>query len=91
MKQITLTHVDNQEHGYVKVSKYDLMAWLIDPTPFSKYSYYNVVNGCLYLEEDCDAPILVKELKNRGYEVNFESEHVSQNYFDKKPFKRLAA
>ena len=45
-KEITLQFYDNESHGYIKISKYDLMAFEIDIKVFSECSYYNHDNGC---------------------------------------------
>ena len=51
------------------------------------------VSGCsyrhgewLYLEEDCDASLVVTELKNRGFEIRF----VEQNDGDDSPIRNYA-
>ena len=89
MQKIMLTHFDNESHGYIKISKYDLKGLEIDENQFSNFSYYNNENACLYLEEDCDATKLLNLLKNKGYEVSFNDEFVEHTYFDKPEFIRL--
>ena len=89
MKKIILTHFDNESHGYVKISKYDLQGLEIDENQFSNFSYYNNENACLYLEEDCDATKLLKILKNKGYEVIINNQLVEDTYFDNNSFRRL--
>ena len=89
MKKIILTHFDNESHGYVKISKYDLQGLEIDENQFSNFSYYNNENACLYLEEDCDATKLLKILKNKGYEVIINNQFVEDTYFDNNSFRRL--
>lgn len=89
MNKIKLTFYDNESHGYIKISKYDLQALGIDASQFSNYSYYNNDNACLYLEEDCDATKLIKLLKNKGYEVSLKSRFVDHDYFNNESFRRF--
>jgi len=51
-QQLNLTFIDNESHGYIKLSKYDLQGFGIGIKEFSKYSYYNPDNACYYFEED---------------------------------------
>ncbi len=90
-KEITLQFYDNESHGYIKISKYDLMAFEIDIKDFSECSYYNHDNGCYYFEEDCDATLLINKLKSIGYKVNFNTKFVKYYYFDKPMFSRINA
>ena len=87
--QIILKHIDNQSHGYIQISKYDLEAWNIDINQFSQYSFYNENNACYYFEEDCDATLLIDKLNDNGYKVNFYTKHVDRYYFDKPIFSRI--
>ena len=89
MNKIKLTFYDNESHGYIKISKYDLKGLGIDASQFSNYSYYNNENACLYLEEDCDATKLLNLLKNKGYEVSFNNQFVNYDYFNDSQFIRL--
>ena len=88
-KEITLKFYDNESHGYIKISKYDLDAFDIDIKDFSQCSYYNYENGCYYFEEDCDATLLIDKLNDNGYKVNFKTKHVNCHYFDKPIFSRI--
>ena len=88
-QQLNLTFIDNESHGYVKLSKYDLQGFEIDIKEFSKYSYYNPDNACYYFEEDCDGSKLWNILKSKGYEVNFNTKHVKHTYFDKPIFELI--
>ena len=89
MKKLILTFYDNESHGYIKISKYDLQGLEIDENQFSNFSYYNNENACLYLEEDCDATKLLNLLKSKGYEVSFKNKCVEHYYFDNGVFNRL--
>jgi len=88
-QQLNLTFIDNESHGYVKLSKYDLQAFEIDIKEFSDCSFYNPENACYYFEEDCDGTKLTNILKNKGYEVNFNTRYVKHYYFDKPIFERI--
>lgn len=43
----------------------------------SSYSYHN--NGLAYLEEDCDAPIFIEAMRNRGVTIEFRGAHVNHD------------
>ena len=90
MNEIMLNHYDNQVHGYVKISEYDLKGIGIDLKKVgSSYSFYNKWNGVYYFEEDCDADKLIKELNNKGYSVKFKYNHVGVNFLNSPDIKRI--
>ena len=88
-EQLNLTFIDNESHGYVKLSKYDLEAFEIDIKEFSQYSYYNYENACYYFEEDCDATKLINILNKKGYKINLNTNFVDHEYFDQPIFSRI--
>tara|TARA_R100000951_G_scaffold29904_1_gene25818 strand:+ start:5316 stop:5615 length:300 start_codon:yes stop_codon:yes gene_type:complete len=95
MEKLDLTFIDNASHGYLKVSKYDLLGWNIKPSEFSEYSYYNKENACLYLEEDCDFPKFIKLIEDKGYIIRNNEGYIdvktiqeSSYYFDSNEFIR---
>ena len=88
-EQLNLTFIDNESHGYVKLSKYDLEAFEIDIKEFSEYSYYNNENACYYFEEDCDATKLINILNKKGYKINLDTNFVDHEYFDQPIFSRI--
>jgi hypothetical protein len=90
-KEITLKHIDNQSHGYIQISKYDLDGLNIDIKDIaSQYSFYNENNACYYLEEDNDANKLHTQLRLKGYEIfNYKTNHVALNYMNDPIFKRI--
>ena len=90
-KQITLKYIDNQSHGYIQISKYDLDGLNIDIKDIaSQYSFYNENNACYYLEEDNDANKLHTQLRLKGYEIfNYKTNHVALNYMNDPIFKRI--
>jgi len=89
-KKIILTYIDNESHGYIKISKYDLKGLDIDIKQFSSYSYYNNNNACYYLEEDLDATILINILKSKGYIVEYNTKYVDTSYLDQDKFARIS-
>jgi len=89
MEKITLKFVDNQSHGYIQISQYDLASWNIDIKQFSSYSFYNQNNGCYYLEEDCDGSRLNTILKSKGYQINYKTNNVPLNYMQDPIFERI--
>ena len=88
-EQLNLTFIDNESHGYVKLSKYDLEAFEINIKEFSEYSYYNNENACYYFEEDCDATKLINILNKKGYKINLDTNFVDHEYFDQPIFSRI--
>ena len=95
MKKLNLTFIDNANHGYLKVSKYELKGWNIKPSEFSQFSYYNKENACLYIEEDCDLTKFIKLIEKKGYTIrnnkgylDVNTIHESPYYFDNEEFIR---
>jgi hypothetical protein len=95
MKKLNLTFINNESHGYLKVSTYDLLRWNIKPGEFSKYSYYNKDNACLYIEEDCDIAKFVYLIEAQGFTIrnsegclDLKTEHKKHDYFDSNNFVR---
>jgi len=68
-KEITLPFLDTQNHGYLKISKYDLQGLEISAKEFSNFSYYDKETACFYLEEDCDMTKFIKLAKEKGCKV----------------------
>lgn len=68
IKKITLTVYTDPGHGWVKVDRSILKALGIEEQ-ISHYSYQR--NKACYLEEDCDAALLIKSLDARGVKVSF--------------------
>ena len=79
--KIELPFIDNASHGYIKISKYDLIGLKIFDK-FSSFSYYNPNNGCFYLEEDCDALKLQRLLKEKDVEMTTKDIYDPDFYFD---------
>jgi hypothetical protein len=70
MKTLKLKHIDTGGHGYVSVSK-ELVKELDLVDKISSYSGMNMTR--VFLEEDCDAALLIDAAKERGYEVVVDS------------------
>lgn len=75
MLKIKIPFIDNSSHGYGKISLYDLKGFGIGLNSFSPFSFYNSDNCCVYLEEDCDLPKLIKLLKEKKTEVSFVDQY----------------
>jgi hypothetical protein len=88
-KNINLKHYDNESHGFIKISKYDLQALKIDIKNFTSYSFYNEIEACYYFEEDIDATTLLNLLKDKGYQVNLEDKFVNCHYFENSEFRSI--
>ena len=58
-------------HGWLEVDRHEL-ARFVDLSEVSYFSYQNDFSyqngGKVYLEEDCDAPLFLKALKDSGVE-----------------------
>ena len=86
-KQLNLTFIDNESHGYLKVSKETFFQLELNGSEFSEYSYY--YNNNFYLEEDCDATKFINIAKNKGYKINFLDKFVNYKYFDNPKYTRI--
>lgn len=71
MKTIKATHIDTGGHGYLSVSKKDILAIGIDHNIFSTFSGHNTTR--MYLEEDCDATKFMDYCQAKGIKVNVKS------------------
>lgn len=70
--QKSFTFYNDAGHGWVKVSK-ALLKELGIADKVSTYSYQRGADA--YLEEDCDASLLVNALKERGIEPKFTDKY----------------
>ena len=68
MKTTTIQVFADPGHAWARVSKARLVKLGI-ADKISSYSYQRGANA--FLEEDCDLSVLVKALKEQGYEVKF--------------------
>lgn len=62
-KAIKLQWYSDPSHSWLKVSRRDVEKLGLSVGSFSVYSYQSKAGNTLYLEEDCDAPILLDALK----------------------------
>ena len=69
--KLTLTFISTPSHGYLVVHRN-----LVHGTgvKVSEYSYYNPNTQLYFLEEDCDAPSVLQELKEIS-RVDIDSIH----------------
>lgn len=75
MKSISLQNFSDPSHGWLKVKK-TLLSKLNIHNKISRYSY--IRGDYAYLEEDCDAPILIDTLTAMGINVK-----ITHNYANK--------
>jgi len=72
MNKITLQVFTDPSHGWIKISlKHLNQLNLINK--ITSYSYIN--NNHAYLEEDCDAPLLMHTLKENNVSYEFRYHH----------------
>lgn len=72
MKTLKVTHIDTGGHGYLSVSKSDLLK-VLKPDQISGYSGQNLTR--VYLEEDCDASLFMDEAEKKGFAVVVKSSY----------------
>lgn len=66
-KTIKVTHIDTGGHGYLSVSKKDILLVGLDTSEISGYSGMNFKR--VYLEEDLDASLFMDRAKKNGFQV----------------------
>ena len=72
---ITLKFYSDPAHGWLAVKR----ELLYDLGIAAKVSFYSYEKGkTVYLEEDCDMPILIKALDERGIGVHLEERHTDR-------------
>ncbi len=68
MDTLTLDFYPMPQHGYLQIKSSDLKR--LATVVLAKISQFSrAVPGFVYLEEDCDAPLVINELKRIGYTV----------------------
>lgn len=82
MKRINLNMHTDAGHGWL-ACKRDLVLALGLAGSISRYSYQK--GGTVYLEEDCDMPLVLRALADRGVLVNFK-----EKYRDHSPIRTYA-
>ncbi len=83
---ITLTFHSDPGHGWVE-APLTLVKSLGIAEKISAYSYQK--EDTVYLEEDCDADLLISALKKQGYSVNFHELHQENTFIRSLPGYRL--
>lgn len=69
-------------HGWLEVSKDDVLSVGLTSNDFSRFSYYDGA-GALFLEEDCDMPLFCKAYrKTHGLEIKVRDLHTSAGCAD---------
>jgi len=91
MIKINVSPISDPSHGWYAVHKEDITSFFAELiTMFSHYSYMD--KSFLYLEEDCDFPLLHSTAENKGYEIKFlpdfysDSDSFVRNLKSFKPF-----
>lgn len=74
MKKITLKFLSDPGHGWLSVT-HELIRKLGVADKISGYSY--MTNTRAYLEEDCDAGIVLDALKEADYEIKITESHTN--------------
>lgn len=67
------THFDTESHGYLSVSKKDILKYGINPEEISQFS--GMTFNRVYLEEDCDMNIFLKKLDDLGIQYKIRWKH----------------
>jgi len=78
MNQINITKHEDPGHGWYAVSKEDVLKtglW----REVSTYSY--IQGSTVYLEEDCDAPLILSKLEALGYSLWLDDIHTDDDSF----------
>lgn len=75
---LELNYFQDPGHGWVEVSR-SLAEELGIKDKITSYSYQNA--NYYFLEEDCDAPLLLKELKNRNIEYQINERYSETGWF----------
>ena len=74
-KKISIKIFADPGHAWARFPKAKLVALGI-ADKISPYSYQNGTNA--FLEEDCDLSILIRALRQRGYEIKFNESHTDK-------------
>lgn len=78
----TYRYIQDPEHGWIEVPLDELknIAHKI-----SRYSYMNRKTGKAYLEEDCDAAIFIKKLKDTDTPFDIKEVHQENTFIRNLP------
>jgi len=73
-----ITFMSDPSHGWISVPRKDLeLLEIIDK--ISEFSYQK--GNRVYLEEDIDAPLYIKEAENRGWVLNIKESHTNKRHW----------
>ena len=78
-KSIDVIYYSTPRHGYIQVSGDDLRDLKISQS-LSHYSYYNEDDDIFFLEEDCDASLLMKRCELDGVTVNITEDDLDTEH-----------
>ena len=79
--RFTYTFHTDPAHGWLEVP-IELLQELNISNKISEFSYINYTETSAYLEEDCDAPILLKAYKEKyGEKIKFDEQHTNRESF----------
>ena len=78
----TYRYIQDPSHGWIEVPLEELenIAYKI-----SRYSYMNPKTGKAYLEEDCDAAIFIKKLKDTDTPYEIKEVHQEHTFIRNLP------
>lgn len=71
----TFTYLQDPDHGWLLVSRADLISAGMSSADFTRCSY--VLEDNFALEEDCDMPRFVKRLDERGIAYRLREQHTN--------------
>lgn len=71
-------YIQDPGHGWIKAHK-DLVQVLGFQDQITSYSYHD--QDYYYLEEDCDAALLINALKNKNIQYELEEDHINYDSF----------
>ena len=74
-KKISIKVFADPGHAWARFPKSKLVSLGI-ADKISTYSYMNGSNA--FLEEDCDLSVLIKALRDLGYEIKFNESHTNR-------------
>ena len=72
MNKIELQFISTASHGYLKVP-FNVLQKYMNHKDISEYSFVDHTKKIFYLEEDCDAPLFMKIVKQKDNIEVYES------------------
>jgi hypothetical protein len=73
-------HTD-PSHGWLQIERFMLGLLDIDESQVSSCSYQDKTGNMLFLEEDCDAGLVIEALKKRGNSIVVHEKHLDQSHW----------